>query len=108
MRRVVVGVTVLGHHPLYVRLSDTMGARHLEVSTATWAILGRAGQWRENRYFLDRTIARGEQVVLSHPPRVAKPGSAYDRELRYLRSRGATIIGYQDVHVLPRSLGNRE
>ena len=96
-----MGVTVLGHYPRYVRVSDTLGARHLEVSTATWAILGRAGRSRENRYFLDRTMMRGEQVVLSHPPRVAKPGSAYDRELRYLRSRGVAIIGYQDVHVLP-------
>ena len=42
-----------------------------------------------------------EQAVLSHPPKVAKPGSAYYRELRYLRSRGVTIVGYQDVHVLP-------
>lgn len=96
-----MGVTVIGHYPFYVRLSDTLGARHFEVSTATWAMLGRGSQWRENRYFLDRTMARGEQVVLSHRPRVAKPGSAYDRELRYLRSRGVTIIGYRDVHVLP-------
>lgn len=96
-----MGVTVLGHYPSYVRLSDTLGARHFEVSTTTWEILGRGGQWRENRYFLDRTMARGDQVVLSHRPRVAKPGSAYDRELRYLRSNGVTIIGYRDVHVLP-------
>ena len=87
-------------------MSDTLGARHLEVSAATWAILGRAAQWRENRYFLDRTMTRGEQVVLSHPPRVAKPGSAYDRELRYPRSRGVTIIGDQHIHVLPRRRGN--
>ena len=96
-----MGVTVLGHYPLYVRISDKLGARNFEVPTANWAILGRVGQWRENRFFLDRTIARGEQVVLSHPPRVAKPGSAYDRELRHLRSRGVPITGYRNVHVLP-------
>ena len=96
-----MGVTVLGHYPLYVRVSDKLGARHLEVSSATWAILERAGQWRENRYFLDRTVARGEQVVLSHPPALAKPGSALDRELRYLRSKGIAVDRYQAVHLLP-------
>ena len=95
-----MGVTVLGHHPPYVRVSDKLGARDLEVSSATWAILGRANQWRENRYFLDRTVERGDQVVLSHPPARAKPGSALDRELRYLRARGIAVNRYQDVHVL--------
>lgn len=95
-----MGVTVLGHYAFYVLVSDNLGARHLEVSSATWAILGRADQWRENRYFLDRTIARGEQVVLSHPPAQAKPGSALDRELRYLRSSGIAVNRYRDVHVL--------
>ena len=96
----VVGVTVLGHDPLYVRVSDRLGARHLEVSSATWAILGRTGQWRENKHFLDRTVARGDLVVLSHPPALAKPRSAFDRELRYLRSRGIAVNRYQDVHFL--------
>lgn len=101
MRHAVVGVTVLGHYPLYARVSDKLGARHLEVSSATWAILGSVGRWRENRYFLDRTLARGDQVVLSHPPAFAKPGSALDRELRYLRTNGVMVDRYQDVHVLP-------
>ena len=96
-----MGIAVLGHFPLYAQVSDKLGARHLDVFAPHWHAWSIAQQWRENRYFLDRALARNDRIVLTHTPRRARPGSTYDRELRYLRNNGVLITGFNDVHVLP-------
>ena len=95
-----MGVTVLGHFPLYARVSDELGARHLDIFPRHWSNWNSTQQWSENRYFLDRTLARNDRIVLTHAPRRAKPGSNYDRELRYLQSNGVVVTRFRDVHVL--------
>lgn len=45
-------------------------------------------QWEANERFLDRTIARGDDIRLATRFRKARPGSVYRRELDYLVSKG--------------------
>lgn len=96
-----MGVTVLGHFPHYGHVSDQLGGRHLDVSPANWNTLSPTDRWRENRYFLNRTLARRDRIVLAHHPRRARPGSYYDRELRFLKARGVQTAALQDVHIVP-------
>lgn len=82
-------MTILGHDPSYRRLSDALGARHFELTPKAWNGLGsRQQQWAENQYFLDRTLARGDRIVLATSPRHARRGSFFSMELRYLHAKG--------------------
>ena len=73
-----MGVTVFGHFPLYARVSDKLGARHLDVSPRNWMAWPPTRQCSENLHFLNRTLARGDRFVFSHPPRRANPAREYD------------------------------
>ena len=82
------GTTVLGHYPGYVQLSEKLGARRFDIPQDVWARMSDAERWAANRRFLDRTIARGDDIVLATSVDRARPGSFFERELRYLISRG--------------------
>lgn len=95
------GVTVLGRHPSYLHLSDSLGARHFEVSPTMWATMDAGSRWNENRFFLNRTVFRRERIVLSTPPARAPIGSSYWMELRYLRVRyGKSFSRLETAHVV--------
>lgn len=47
-----------------------------------------AEQWAANQKFLDRAIARGDDIRLATPAGQAREGSSYERELQYLTSKG--------------------
>lgn len=82
-------MTVLGHYPSYRNLSDELRARHFEVTSAGWQRLGQFQlQWLENKHFLDRTLLRGDPIILSTSPRYARRGSSFSMELRYLALQG--------------------
>ena len=44
--------------------------------------------WAANLRFLDRTIARGDNIILGTPLNAVKRGSYFERELKYLASKG--------------------
>lgn len=95
------GVTILGRYPSYLQLSDSLGARHFEVSPITWATMNATNRWNENRFFLDRTMSRNERIVLSTPPAYAPIGSFYWMELRYLRFRhGKSFSSFRTTHIV--------
>jgi cell wall-associated NlpC family hydrolase len=52
--------------------------------------MSSAEQWAANQKFLDRMIARGDDVILATPLDKVKPGSIFERELQYLQSRDFT------------------
>jgi hypothetical protein len=85
------GVTVLGHYPGYVNTAQSIGARYLDVPPAVWARMTPTEQWAANTRFLDRLMARGDNVLLSTPALQAAPNSFFARELEYLTSRGYTV-----------------
>lgn len=82
------GFTVLGHHPEYSKMADTLGHRRFEVPEAVWNRMTDAQKWAANQKFLDRTISRGDAIVLSTPLDKVRPGSYFARELEYLSSKG--------------------
>jgi len=83
-----MGRTVLGHYPAYVEKAAELGARRFNVPTNIWNKMSPAQQWAANQKFLDRMIARGDQVILATPANAARAGSFFARELQYLKSQG--------------------
>jgi hypothetical protein len=81
------GVTVLGHNPSYVELGEKLNARYFEVPTRIWDRMSDAERWTANQKFLERTIQRGDQIVLSVRPDMVRPNSYLEKELAYLRER---------------------
>ena len=71
-------------------MADRLGARRLDVPEAAWARMSPDEQWAVNQRFLDRTIARGDDIRLATRVNRVRPGSVYELELEYLISKGFT------------------
>ncbi len=84
------GTTVLGHAPAYERMANKAGARYFKIPDEVWAKMTPAERWAANQKFLDRTIARGDEIVLSTRFGTQRSGSYFDQELQYLISKGYT------------------
>lgn len=82
------GKSVLGHYPAYKDLAEQLGARRFNIPTEHWNKMSSAEQWAANQKFLDRMVARGDDVILATPLDKVKPGSFFERELQYLQSKG--------------------
>ena len=83
------GKTVLGKFPHYVNLADDLGASRFSVPTKIWNKMTPAEQWAANQKFLDRMIARGDEIILSNPVRdVSEATGWFGRELSYLVEQG--------------------
>lgn len=84
----VSGSTVLGHYPEYAKMADTLGHRRFDIPTAAWDKMTEAQRWTANQKFLDRTISRGDDILLSTPLDKVRPGSYFERELQYMSGKG--------------------
>lgn len=97
-------MTVLGHFPNYLTLSDETLARHFEVKSTARRHWGhRRARWAEHKHFLNRAIERGDRIVLATPPAHAVPGSFYFMELACLAAhpQGPRQIGLRlMIHTL--------
>lgn len=88
------GSTVLGHYPEYSNLADGLGYRRLDIPKQAWDKMTDAERWAANQKFLDRTIARGDEIILATPLDKVRPGSYFARELEYLSSKGYRPSAY--------------
>ena len=88
VRAAKTGRIVLGKWPTYLEVGENIGAKTLNIPTEIWDRLSEAQKWSINRQFLYRAIKRGDEIHLATPPGLAKPGTFYYRELRYLESHG--------------------
>jgi len=79
---------VLGHYPAYVNKAAELGARRFNIPPSVWGKMSDAQRWTANQKFLDRMIARGDEVVLATPAAQARAGSFFARELEYLAGKG--------------------
>jgi hypothetical protein len=84
------GSTVLGHYPEYMDMADSLGHRRFDIPKAAWDSMTDAQRWAANQKFLDRTISRGDNILLSTPLDKVRPRSYFERELQYLSSKGYT------------------
>ncbi len=91
---VQTGQTVLGKYPDYIMLANRLGARRFSIPPQIWNQMSRAEQWAANRRFLDRLIARGDEVVLSNPVHnIGEVTGWFAQELQYLVQHGYRLSG---------------
>jgi RHS repeat-associated protein len=96
-------VTVLGRNPLFITLSDKLGARRFEIPLRIQnSRMTTEEVWSANRKFLDRTIRRGDRIVLSNSALDAEPGTFFHREINYLvNTREAYTISSDGMSLIP-------
>jgi RHS repeat-associated protein len=83
------GQTVLGKYPDYLKLANDLGARRFSIPPDIWSKMSKVEQWAANQKFLDRLIARGDEIVLSNPVKnIDEVSGAFRRELDYLIKQG--------------------
>jgi hypothetical protein len=82
------GVTVIGHWPGYDAFGERIQARYFNIPPEHWKKMSEVDQWAANVKFLDRTILRGDVVILSVPLSNIRSGSALEKEVAYLLQRG--------------------
>jgi RHS repeat-associated protein len=83
------GTTVLGKYPKYIELAGKLNARRFNIPANVWNKMTPVEQWSANVKFLDRTIARGDNILLSNPVKNINNVSGYFRkELDYLIGNG--------------------
>jgi hypothetical protein len=89
-----VGTTVLGSYDKvtggYVSLAKQLDARYFEIPTPIWNGMTDAERWTANTKFLDRTIMRQDNIILSNSAFEARQGTSFYNELQYLYSKGYT------------------
>ncbi len=85
------GTTVLGSYPEYVELSDELGARRYQIPEDTWSNMTDTERWDANQKFLDRTISRGDEVILSNSGHDVRTGSYLAQEIEYMKSEGYSL-----------------
>lgn len=86
------GTTVLGKFPDYINLANEVGGKRFNIPTDIWNRMSKAEQWAANQKFLDRAIARGDDILLSNPVRnINDVTGAFRLELDYLMSNGFSL-----------------
>ena len=81
-------VTVLGHYPEYVELTEKIGAESMQVPMEHWNAMTPEKQWETTTGYFDRKIESRHHFRLATPVDKARAGSYYVRELNYLFGRG--------------------
>ncbi len=86
------GKTVLGKFPDYLKLADKLNARRFNIPEHIWAKMTDQQRWAANVKFLDRMIARGDDIILSNPVKdINIVTGAFRKELDYLIGKGFRI-----------------
>ena len=61
----------------YIRVADELGAKRFSIPPEIWGKMDDVERWAANTKFLDRMIARGDEVVLSNSAYKAEAGSVF-------------------------------
>ena len=75
----------------YIRVADELGAKRFSIPPEIWGKMDDVERWAANTKFLDRMIARGDEVVLSNSAYKAEAGSVFAKEIEYMVSKGYSI-----------------
>ena len=91
---VQTGTTVLGKFPDYLNLASELKARRFNIPSNIWNKMTPAEQWAANVKFLNRTIARGDNILLTNPVKdITKVTGYFRKELDYLIGKGYKLGG---------------
>jgi len=71
-----------------LNLADDLGAKRFSIPTEIWNKMSPVQRWVANQKFLDRMIARGDDIILSNSGHAAREGTAFFDEIQYLVSKG--------------------
>jgi hypothetical protein len=85
------GVTVLGHYPEYEQVAEKIGARYFSIPSRVWKRMTRAQQEAAEIKFLERTIRRGDRIVLATSLWEMRANSWLEFEIEYLLSKGYRV-----------------
>ena len=85
------GTTVLGPFGSYRHVANQLGARYFYVPDEIWATMTDAERKLANKKFLDRTIARGDRILLSEPFNPSKPPGGFAWEINYMTGNNFKI-----------------
>ncbi|WP_233138224.1 DUF6443 domain-containing protein [Mucilaginibacter sp. MD40] len=89
---VEIGTTVLGKYPEYINLANQLNAKRFSIPINIWNKMSQAEQWQANVKFLDRMIARGDNIVLANRvTNLEEVSGAFRKELDYLIKKGYKI-----------------
>lgn len=80
---------VLGHFPGYVTLAGKLSVAYFNVGPGIWRRLSPPQRDLLNSLFL--RLRLGDQFVFSHDPILARPNSAFEREVQFLKSIGFNL-----------------
>jgi hypothetical protein len=86
------GSTVLGHFPEYLVKAEQLGSRRFNIPKEIRATMSLDERWAANVRFLDRLIARGDDVVLATRFSQIRPNSTLEREVQYLLDHGFEVV----------------
>ncbi len=82
-------ITVLGKFPDYINLSNELGVNRFNIPEDVWNKMTEAEQWNANLKFLNRTIARGDKIILSNTVKnINELSGTFRKELEYLIEKG--------------------
>jgi len=83
------GKVVLGKFPDYIKLGNELNAKIFNIPAKIWDKMNDAERWTANKKFLDRVIAKGDEIILSNPIKNVKDATGtFRKELEYLESKG--------------------
>jgi len=83
------GATVLGKIGNYEKVAEKLGAKSFQIPNAIAEKLGPEKVWEANVKFLDRMIARGDNIILDAPIKsVSDVSGGFRKELDYLVKKG--------------------
>jgi RHS repeat-associated protein len=94
---------VIGHYPDYENAAKKLGVRYFNVPTPIWKAMPGPEKWAANQRFLDRAIARGDDIILATPLERLQPGQGayYKQELDYLFGKGY-VVSPDGRHLIKR------
>jgi hypothetical protein len=96
------GKIVLGHYPEYIEKARELDARIFNIPSHIWSRMSDVERWAANQKFLDRAIARGDDVILATNAAAARAGSWFARELEYLATKGYRVAEDGMKMIAPR------
>jgi RHS repeat-associated protein len=80
-----VGKTVLGKYPYYINYARDLSAKRFSIPKDVWSKMSKAEQWEANKKFLDRMVARGDEIVLANiVTDLEEVTGSFRKELDYL------------------------
>ena len=92
--------TVLGHYPGYLNLAAKLhAANRFSIPKSRWQRMSPNARWSANTQFLQAAINANDCFCFSHHPSLARRGSYFFHELRFLRSRNVGVVPLLDAYI---------